>query len=216
MRIPDLIVPWPGSGTGLSRSEASGGARSSSGSGCAIGAGAGKASAWPAHESGGPCQAGADEPIPTQAWVPGGSPVPRGPAPSVAARQADPFKSGLVAQAQTAASETAVKLEGPLSPGTKRRLAELDHVSRQFESLLFKEMVHSMVEGSTDGGFFGRENGGETWEGLFESGLSDSLGSGGSLGMGGQIYRQFEKAVLRQADGAPEAARALEPAAPDR
>ena len=87
-----------------------------------------------------------------------------------------------------------------LTPAVSARLAELDRASHAFESILYKQMLHSMVAGSTEGGFFGKEAGGDTWEDLFESGLSDSLGSGGGLGLAKQIYRQFSEAVRRQAE----------------
>lgn len=94
-------------------------------------------------------------------------------------------------------------LAGPqAAPSTEasRKLAELDRASRTFESLLYKEMIHAMVSGSTEGGFFGEATGGDTWEELLESGLSDSLGRSGHLGLAKQIYRQYEGTVRRQAE----------------
>ncbi len=85
------------------------------------------------------------------------------------------------------------------SPEEVAALEGLRTASRVFESLLYREMIRSMVASSTEGGFFGTENGGETWQDLFESGLADMAGSQGRLGIADAVFRQFESAVRRQA-----------------
>ena len=92
------------------------------------------------------------------------------------------------------------------SPAAAAKLAELSRGAHAFESVLYKQMLHAMVEGSTDGGFFGQGAGSDTWEELFESGLSDSLGRGGGLGIANQIYNQFAETVRRQAESIPASA----------
>jgi Rod binding domain-containing protein len=94
------------------------------------------------------------------------------------------------------------------SPRADGRLPELEQAARQFEALLVREMIHAMVAGSTESGFFGNGTGGATWEELFESGLSEFIGESGGFGIAKQIYAQIEPEVRRGA-GPPQESRDL-------
>jgi Rod binding domain-containing protein len=86
-----------------------------------------------------------------------------------------------------------------------KKLAELEKVSRQFESLLYKQMIHAMIEGSTEKGYYGEGSQGDVWGGLFETGLADAVSGGNSVGLGRQNYRQFEQVVRAQMAANPSA-----------
>ena len=114
----------------------------------------------------------------------------------------------------TARDTRAEEGEGPSSvsgPEQTKKLDGLRRASVQFEALLYKEMLHAMVQGSTQGGFFGEGVGTETWQGLFESSMSDTLAGKGGLGMAEQIYRQFEAATKAQMTETPDPTLAKSP-----
>ena len=134
----------------------------------------------------------------------GGAPAANGPSDTtgsapgtIVAREAGGAEKAGGAAGPNAAAENA-------SPVAKK-LAELEKVSRQFETLLYKQMIHAMIEGSTENGYYGEGSEGDIWGGLFESGLADAVSGGNSLGLGRQIYRQFEKTVRAQMEANPSA-----------
>lgn len=123
-----------------------------------------------------------------------------------------PFRRPDEGVASERSTTAATRTESGNRTGSTPALRELDRVSHLFESLLFREMIHAMVEGSTEQGFFGEGAGAGAWEDLFETGLSDSLGSEGKLGIARQIYGQFEPTVRRQAAPAPSSQDVIRPA----
>jgi len=100
-----------------------------------------------------------------------------------------------------AVPKTAAETASPVA----KKLAELEKVSSQFETLLYKQMIHTMIEGSTENGYYGEGSEGDIWGGLFESGLADAVSGGNSLGLARQIYGQFEKTVRAQMKANPSA-----------
>jgi len=106
-----------------------------------------------------------------------------------------------------------VKVDAPAGAavaGHRDDLAALDRASRAFEAVLLREVIRVMVAGSTEGGFFGSGSVGETWEELFENGLSDALAGRGELGIGAMVYRQLAPALAPRAE-AQEKPRGADP-----
>ncbi len=103
----------------------------------------------------------------------------------------------VVPPAGAAATGALARSAGPGEPGGPSRPDPVREAAEAFEGLLIRMMLRAMREAQLDQGLFGDGAGSSTYEGMFDTHLSESLARSAPLGIADVLEERWRDALDR-------------------